>query len=43
MVESIAYYGTYTVNEAERFAILHLEVGTFRNQIGVLSLRPRRS
>ncbi len=43
MVESIAYYGTYTVNEAKRFAILHLEAGTFPNQIGALSPRPRRS
>ena len=34
IVESIAYYGTYTVNEAERVAILHLEASTFPNQIG---------
>jgi hypothetical protein len=34
MTESIAYYGTYTVNEAERVAILHLEASTFPNQIG---------
>jgi hypothetical protein len=34
IVESIAYYGTYTVNEAERVVILHLEVSTFPNQIG---------
>jgi hypothetical protein len=34
MVESIAYYGTYTVNEAEGVAILHLEASTFPNQIG---------
>jgi hypothetical protein len=33
-VESIAYYGTYTVNEAERVAILHLDASTFPNQIG---------
>jgi hypothetical protein len=33
IVESIAYYGTYTVNEAERVAILHLEASTFPNQI----------
>jgi hypothetical protein len=33
-VESIAYYGTYTVNEAERVAILHLEASTFPNQVG---------
>jgi Lipocalin-like domain len=34
IVESIAYYGTYTVDEAERVAILHLEASTFPNQIG---------
>ena len=34
IVESIAYYGTYTVNEAERVAILHLEASTFPRQIG---------
>jgi hypothetical protein len=34
MTESIAYYGTYTVNEGERVAILHLEASTFPNQIG---------
>ena len=34
IVESIAYYGTYTVNEAERVAILHLDASTFPNQIG---------
>jgi hypothetical protein len=34
LVESIAYYGTYTVNEVERVAILHLEASTFPNQIG---------
>jgi hypothetical protein len=34
IVESIAYYGTYTVNGAERLAILHLEASTFPNQIG---------
>jgi Lipocalin-like domain len=34
IVESIAYYGTYTVNETERIAILHLEASTFPNQIG---------
>ena len=33
-VKSIAYYGTYIVNEAERVAILHLEASTFPNQIG---------
>jgi hypothetical protein len=30
----MAYYGTYTVNEAERVAILHLEASTFPNQVG---------
>jgi hypothetical protein len=34
IVESIAYYGTYTVDEAERAAILHLEASTFPSQIG---------
>jgi hypothetical protein len=34
IVESIAYYGTYTVNEEERVAIVHLEASTFPNQIG---------
>jgi hypothetical protein len=34
IVESVAYYGTYTVNETERVAILHLEASTFPNQIG---------
>jgi hypothetical protein len=33
-VESIAYYGTYTVNEAERVAILHIDASTFPNQVG---------
>jgi Lipocalin-like domain len=34
ITESIAYYGTYTVNEAEQVIILHLEASTFPNQIG---------
>jgi len=34
IAEPIAYYGTYTVNEAERVAILHLDANTFPNQIG---------
>jgi hypothetical protein len=34
IVESIAYYGTYTVNETERAVILHLDASTFPNQIG---------
>jgi Lipocalin-like domain len=33
-IESIAYYGTYTVNEAENVAILHLEASTFPNLVG---------
>jgi hypothetical protein len=33
-VESIAYYGTYTVNEAEKVAILHIDASTFPNQVG---------
>jgi hypothetical protein len=32
--ESIAYYGTYTVNEAEKVIILHLEGSTFPNLVG---------
>jgi hypothetical protein len=34
IVESVAYYGTYTVNEAEKVAILHIEASTFPNQVG---------
>jgi hypothetical protein len=34
MTESMAYYGTYTVNEAEKVIILHLDASTFPNQIG---------
>jgi Lipocalin-like domain len=34
ITESIAYYGTYTVNEAKKIIILHLEASTFPNQIG---------
>jgi len=34
MTESIAYYGTYTVNEAERVVVLHLGGSTCPNQIG---------
>jgi hypothetical protein len=34
IVESIAYYGTYTVNEAEKVAILHIAASTFPNQVG---------
>jgi Lipocalin-like domain len=34
VVESIAYYGTYTVNEAVKVVSLHLEASTFPNQVG---------
>jgi hypothetical protein len=34
IVEPMAYYGTYTVNEAEKVIILHLEASTFPNQVG---------
>jgi hypothetical protein len=34
IVESIAYYGTYTVNEEEKVVFLHLDASTFPNQIG---------
>jgi hypothetical protein len=34
IAESIAYYGTYTVNEAEKVIMLHLDASTFPNQIG---------
>jgi hypothetical protein len=32
--ESMAYYGTYTVNEAEKVIMLHLEASTFPNLVG---------
>ncbi len=34
IAEPIAYYGTYTINEAEKVVILHLEASTFPNQVG---------
>jgi hypothetical protein len=34
MAGSIAYYGTYTVNEQERMVILRMEATTFPNQLG---------
>jgi hypothetical protein len=34
IAESIAYYGTYTVNETEKVVTLHLDASTFPNQIG---------
>jgi len=33
-VESIAYYGTYTVNEQQKIVFLHLDASTFPNQDG---------
>jgi hypothetical protein len=34
MAGSIAYYGTYTVNEAERMVVLRMDASTFPNQLG---------
>jgi hypothetical protein len=34
IIESIAYYGTYTVNEQVNVISLHLDASTFPNQIG---------
>jgi hypothetical protein len=34
IVESIAYYGTYTVNEDVTVITLHLDASTFPNQVG---------
>ena len=34
IAESIAYYGTYLVDEADEVVILHLDASTFANQIG---------
>jgi len=34
MAGSIAYYGTYTVNEPERMVILRMKATTFPNQLG---------
>jgi len=34
IVESIAYYGTYSVDETEKVAMLHVEASTFPNQVG---------
>jgi hypothetical protein len=34
MAGSIAYYGIYTVNEAERMVILRMDASTFPNQLG---------
>jgi hypothetical protein len=31
---SIAYYGTYTVNEPERMVVLRMDASTFPNQLG---------
>jgi hypothetical protein len=32
--ESMAYCGTYTVNEAEKIVMLHVEASTFPNLVG---------
>jgi Lipocalin-like domain len=32
--KSMAYYGTYTVNEVEKVIMLHLEASTFPNLVG---------
>jgi len=34
IVESIAYYGTYTLNEEVNVISLHLDASTFPNQVG---------
>jgi hypothetical protein len=34
IVESIAYYGTYTINEEVNVISLHLDASTFPNQVG---------
>ena len=34
IVKSIAYYGTYTVNEDVKVISLHLDASTFPNQVG---------
>jgi hypothetical protein len=34
IVESIAYYGTYTLNEEVNIISLHLDASTFPNQVG---------
>jgi len=34
MAGSIAYYGTYSVNEAERMVVLRMDASTFPNQLG---------
>jgi Lipocalin-like domain len=34
IVESIAYYGTYTVSEEVNVISLHLDASTFPNQVG---------
>jgi len=34
IVESIAYYGTYTINEEVTVISLHLDASTFPNQVG---------
>jgi hypothetical protein len=34
MAGSIAYYGTYTVDEADRMVVLRMDASTFPNQLG---------
>jgi Lipocalin-like domain len=34
IAESIAYYGTYTINQTEKVVILHIDASTFPNQVG---------
>lgn len=40
---SIAYFGTYTVNEAEKTAVLRLDSTTFPNQLGTEQKRVIKS
>jgi len=35
----IAYYGTYTVSEADKTIILHVEASSFPNQVGAEQIR----
>jgi len=39
IVESIAYYGTFTVNEEVNVISLHLDASTFPNQVGTIQKR----
>ena len=40
---SLASYGTYTVNEAEKMVVLHLDASTFPNWAGTEQKRPIKS